>query len=231
MKPHHVGVILDGGADRARTDGEPLSEAYRRSCVKQLDVVEWCRAEGVAEVTLHVPLAAPLADVQLEAVWGQVLEGLRRGRPGTPATVLNHIGDAARLPAGLATKLRAHAGRAATAGRGFTVNLLLGYEGRHEIRDAVRSILTAAHGEGRSLADTISGLDPERLGAHLVTGALPPLDLVIRTSGRQHLAGFLPWQAAYAEFHFAAVPAPEFARGHLVAALTEYARRNRRFGR
>ncbi|AUY52534.1 undecaprenyl diphosphate synthase family protein [Streptomyces sp. CB01881] len=232
MTPRHVGVILDDGANRAGTDGPPEAEAYRRSCLKQLEIVEWCRAEGVSEVTLYIPPpTSPLADEELEAVWGEVLDQLRQDRAGIAPVTLHHLGDPALLPAALAARLPGRTGPDSRNGHGFTVNLVLGYEGRNEIRDAVSSILVAAQDESRSLAEAISGLDAEQLGAHLLTGTLPPIDLVIRTAGRRHLAGFLPWQAAYAEFHFTTASASEFARGDLTVALADYSRRNRRFGK
>lgn len=228
MTPHHLGVILDGGTRWADAHKESAAEAYRRSCVKQLEVVEWCRKVGVAEVTLFVPPpSASMPDEQMEAVWGQVLDGLRH----TPTATLNHIGDPALLPVGLAAMLRSYAERTAADDSGFTVNLVLGYEGRSEILDALRSILLTARDEGRSLAETVARLDTEQLGANLLTATLPPLDLVIRTAGDRHLSGFLPWQAAYAEYHFTATAAPEFTRGDLTAALADYSRRNRRFGK
>lgn len=232
MRPHHLGVILDGGTRWADANGTSAAEAYRRSCVKQLEVVGWCRTEGVAEVTLFVPPpSASLSDEQMDAVWSQVLDGLRQSRSGAPAATLKHIGDPAQLPAGVAANLRSCAERATADGSGFTVNLVLGYEGRSEILGALRSILLSARDEGRSLAETISRLDTEQLGANLSTGTLPPLDLVIRTAGHRHLSGFLPWHAAYAEYHFTAACAPEFTWGDLTAALADYSRRNRRFGK
>jgi len=64
----------------------------------------------------------------------------------------------------------------------------------------------------------------------LDTSDLPPLDLLIRTSGEYRLSNFLLWQAAYAELIFVDTLWPDFDREHLTAALAEYARRERRYG-
>ena len=79
-------------------------------------------------------------------------------------------------------------------------------------------------------------MQPEAIGEAqltraLDTRALPPPDLVIRTSGEQRLSNFLLWEAAYAELYFTDVMWPDFGREHLEAALADYAARERRFGR
>ena len=73
-------------------------------------------------------------------------------------------------------------------------------------------------------------VDEQQLGARLGTAALPPLDLIIRTSGEQRLSNFLLWEAAYAELYFTPVLWPDFDRATLETALAAYARRHRRFG-
>ena len=83
------------------------------------------------------------------------------------------------------------------------------------------------------LADNIltpEELDVDRLGSLLPTTDLPPLDLVIRTSGEQRLSGFLLWQSAYSEFYFCDVNWPGFRRVDFLRALRSYAHRQRRFG-
>ena len=71
---------------------------------------------------------------------------------------------------------------------------------------------------------------PESIARHLDTADLPPLDLLIRTSGEVRLSNFLLWQAAYAEMYFTEVLWPDFTPAHLEEALTSFAARERRFG-
>jgi undecaprenyl diphosphate synthase len=108
---------------------------------------------------------------------------------------------------------------ARTAGnKRTTLAVALNYGAQDEIVRAAR----AAAGEGAITAEAIE--------AHLDTADLPPLDLLIRTSGEVRLSNFLLWQAAYAELYFIDRLWPDFAPADLAAALDQFARRERRFG-
>jgi undecaprenyl diphosphate synthase len=74
------------------------------------------------------------------------------------------------------------------------------------------------------------GISVEAIEANLYTADMPPVDLIIRTSGEYRLSNFLLWQAAYAELHFTDVLWPDFTPAHLQAALSDFAQRERRFG-
>ena len=113
---------------------------------------------------------------------------------------------------------------------GATVNLAVGYGGRREIADAVRSLLAEHAERGTSLDELVEVLDVEHIAEHLYTRGQPDPDLVIRTSGEQRMSGFLLWQTANAEFHFTDVYWPDFRRADFLRALRDYARRHRRFG-
>ena len=113
---------------------------------------------------------------------------------------------------------------------GGTVNLAVGYGGRREIADAVRSLLAAHAERGTSLEELVDSLDVEHIAEHLYTAGQPDPDLVIRTSGEQRLSGFLLWQTANAEFHFTDVYWPDFRRVDFLRALRDYSARHRRFG-
>ena len=120
---------------------------------------------------------------------------------------------------------------AGTEGRpGVEVNVAVGYGGRREIADAVRSMLQAHAAEGRSLEEVAELLDVEHISEHLYTRGQPDPDLVIRTSGEQRLSGFLLWQSAHSEFYFCEVYWPDFRRVDFLRALRAYAARQRRFG-
>ena len=104
------------------------------------------------------------------------------------------------------------------ANTGMVMTVALNYGSQDEIARAARA--AAAKGE----------ITTEAISAELDTADLPPLDLIIRTSGEVRLSNFLMWQAAYAEMLFLDVLWPDFGREHLEAAIEEYARRERRFG-
>ena len=122
---------------------------------------------------------------------------------------------------------------AATATRdvdGVLVNVAVGYGGRREIADAVRSLLQHHAKEGTSIEELATILDVEHIADHLYTKGQPDPDLVIRTSGEQRLGGFLLWQSARSEFYFCEAYWPEFRRVDFLRAIRAYAQRERRFG-
>jgi short-chain Z-isoprenyl diphosphate synthase len=113
---------------------------------------------------------------------------------------------------------------------GATVNLAVGYGGRQEIADAVRSLLAEHAERGTTLDELVEVLDVEHIAEHLYTRGQPDPDLVIRTSGEQRMSGFLLWQTANTEFHFTDVYWPDFRRVDFLRALRDYSARHRRFG-
>ncbi len=116
------------------------------------------------------------------------------------------------------TELIAHALDRTADNSGMVLTVALNYGSQDEIARAAQA--AAAKG----------AITPEAISAELDTADLPPLDLIIRTSGEVRLSNFLLWQVAYAEMLFLDVLWPDFGREHLEAAMAEYARRERRFG-
>jgi short-chain Z-isoprenyl diphosphate synthase len=120
--------------------------------------------------------------------------------------------------------------KATAANPGLVVNVAVGYGGRHEIADAVRSLLAEQSARGATLDDLANELTVEHIAEHLYTRGQPDPDLVIRTSGEQRLSGFLLWQSAHSEFYFCEAYWPDFRRVDFLRALRDYAARSRRFG-
>ena len=131
-----------------------------------------------------------------------------------------------RQPGALKEAAEAH--RATS--RACIVNVAVGYGGRREIADAVRSLLQEHAPEGTSIEELAEILDVEHIAEHLYTKGQPDPDLVIRTSGEQRLGGFLLWQSAHSEFYFCEAYWPDFRRVDFLRAVRAYAERNRRFG-
>ncbi len=133
------------------------------------------------------------------------------------------------LPSATAATLKAVEER--TADRtGVQVNMAVGYGGRREIADAVRSLLHEHARAGTSIEELAEFLDVDHIAEHLYTKGQPDPDLVIRTSGEQRLSGFLLWQSAHSEFYFCDVNWPGFRRVDFLRALRSYASRQRRYG-
>ncbi|WP_448660474.1 polyprenyl diphosphate synthase [Sphingomonas sp. CJ99] len=138
---------------------------------------------------------------------------------------LQVIGDYRKLSPDLVAMIDRAIERTAAFSRHRLV-IALNYGAHAEIAEAMRT-LAAQVADGTLSADAI---DPERIERTLSTADLPPLDLLIRTSGEQRLSNFLLWQAAYAELLFVDTLWPDFDRAALVDAIAAFRRRQRRFG-
>ena len=154
-----------------------------------------------------------------------------RGRPREAGRWRLHpIGALDLLPAETAQSLKASA-EATRDIEGLHVNVAVGYGGRREIADAVRSMLLESAAQGRALEEVAERVSVEEIEAHLYTRGQPDPDLVIRTSGEQRLGGFLLWQSAKSEFYFCEAYWPDFRHVDFLRALRSYTERERRFGR
>jgi short-chain Z-isoprenyl diphosphate synthase len=142
---------------------------------------------------------------------------------------LHPVGALDLLPAETTRRLKEAADETRDV-EGMIVNVAVGYGGRREIADAVRSLLQEQASKGTSIEELAEILDVEHISQHLYTKGQPDPDLVIRTSGEQRLGGFLLWQSAHSEFYFCEAYWPDFRRVDFLRALRAYAARERRFG-
>ena len=108
--------------------------------------------------------------------------------------------------------------------------IAVGYGGREEIADAVRTLLTEQARIGATLNEAIERVTPDAISGYLYTAGLPELDLIIRTSGEIRLSGFLLWQSAHSELYFTDVLWPAFRKIDFLRAIRTYQGRQRRFG-
>ncbi len=228
--PRHVGVMLDGNRRWARERGADTAHGHQAGADNIANLLQWCDEVGVEVVTLWLlstdnlnrPVREldPLLHIIEKAV--SDLAATRRWR-------LNPVGALDLLPQQTAERLK----EAADATRqvdGMLVNVAVGYGGRREIADAVRSLLQEHASRGTSLEELADEISVEHIAEHLYTKGQPDPDLVIRTSGEQRLGGFLLWQSAQSEFYFCEAYWPDFRRVDFLRALRAYGERNRRFG-
>ena len=113
----------------------------------------------------------------------------------------------------------------------MTVNVAVGYGGRHEITEAVRAMMHEASAKGLTLDELADSFTDADITAHVYTKDQPDPDLVIRTSGEQRLSGFMLWQSVHSEYYFCEVYWPDFRRVDFLRALRSYAQRERRMGK
>ena len=133
------------------------------------------------------------------------------------------------MPETLVTRL-AGAERRGEGKTGLHVNLAIGYGGRREIADAMRSIVQSHENDGGTLDALAEILTPELISEHLYTGGQPDPDLVIRTSGEQRISDFMLWQSAHSELYFVEALGPDLREVDFLRALRDFSRRQRRFG-
>jgi len=228
--PKHVGVMLDGNRRWAKAIGGDAAHGHRAGAANIAPLLGWCEEVGVEVVTLWLlstdNLRRPAAE--LEPLL-RIIEGTVQGMAEARRWRLHPVGALDLLPASTASLLK-EAETETEDVDGMIVNVAVGYGGRREIADAVRSLLQEHASKGTSIEQLAGILDVEHIAAHLYTKGQPDPDLVIRTSGEQRLGGFLLWQSAHSEFYFCEAYWPDFRRVDFLRALRAYAQRERRFG-
>jgi short-chain Z-isoprenyl diphosphate synthase len=228
--PRHIGVIIDGNRRWARATGDPVSRGHEAGANKITEFLGWCDEVGVKVVTVWMlstdNLTRPAEELEpLLRIIEQTVEELTSiGR-----WRIHPVGALDLLPGATAEVLKG--AEAATQNiEGMLVNVAVGYGGRRELADAVRSLLLEEAAKGISIEELAERVDVEHIAEHLYTKGQPDPDLVIRTSGEQRLGGFLLWQSALSEFYFCEALWPDFRHVDFLRAIRNYAQRERRFG-
>jgi short-chain Z-isoprenyl diphosphate synthase len=230
--PHHVAMMIDGNRRWARQLGyESAAHGHRAGAAKMREFLRWCDDLGIGVVSLYLLSNDNLRkrDSQELADLIDIIAELADGISREANWRVQHVGRSDNLPPELARVLSEAQERTRTHS-GLHVNLAVGYGGRSEIVDAVRSIIAQHDREGGSLEELAASLTPEQIGEHLYTGGLPDPDLVIRTSGEQRLSDFLLWQSAHSEFYFVEALGPDLREVDFLRAIRDFAKRDRRFG-
>jgi len=223
--------MCDGNRRWARSAGLlDVSSGHRKGADKIFELLQWCRQTGVEVVTLWLLstdnlVARPQEELEpllaiIELTVRQLVAQRWRVKP---------VGALDLLPVETAQVLK-DAAEATADYPGLLVNVAVGYGGRREIADAVRSLLQEQATKGTTIEELAEILDVEHIAEHLYTAGQPDPDLVIRTSGEQRLGGFLLWQSAHSEFYFCDAYWPAFRKVDFLRALRSYAGRHRRFG-
>ncbi|PTA46309.1 di-trans,poly-cis-decaprenylcistransferase [Micromonospora sp. RP3T] len=228
-------MVMDGNRRWARQNGFHDARIGHRYGAEHLhEVLAWCLELGIRHVTVFLASVDNLRKRDAEEVGNLLLmieEVIthRLTRPGSVWQVktagrLDVLPDSTRH----ALKTAEEATRDKDAACHLTI--AIGYDGREEIVNALRSLLDTAWQAGQTLDDVAQRLTADQIAAHLYTSGQPDPDLVIRTSGEHRMSGFLLWQAAYSELYFCDVHWPGFRKVDFLRALRSYAARERRFG-
>jgi undecaprenyl diphosphate synthase len=228
--PRHVAIIMDGNGRWAGHRSLKRFVGHQQGAKSVRLVMETASRIGLPWLTLYAfslenNLRRPKAEVSflmrllksyLDANVQRMMDNDVRFRS---------IGRTSSLPSEVQDKIR-WAEETTAGNRSMTFTLALNYGGRSELVDAFRSLAVEMRQKN---------LNPERIteediNRHLYTAHMPDPDLLIRTSGEMRLSNFLPWQIAYTEIYFTERLWPDFRGLHLLEAIADYQRRERRYG-
>ena len=229
--PKHVAIIMDGNGRWAKRRHLPRIAGHRKGVESVRHVIQTASRIGLPAVTLYAFsaenfLRRPPGEISflmklLHRYLKNELELMQRNN-----IRLQFIGRIHLLPQEVQERM-AWAKEQTARNTGMVLTLALNYGSRSEIVDAFKSIVTAALSNGGMEHVKI---DEDLINQHLYTRNLPELDLVIRTSGEMRLSNFLLWQAAYAEIYVTKTLWPDFRGTHLLEAIQEFQKRERRYG-
>jgi undecaprenyl diphosphate synthase len=226
--PRHVAIIMDGNGRWAKLRHKRRVEGHRAGIDSVRDVVETSARLGLQVLTLYAfsveNWKRPKSEVS--TLMALLKHYLRRELD----TLLRNnirfrvIGRPGELPADVQDELARGMERTRDCS-GLLFNIALNYGGRSEITDAVRRLVEDVKA-GRAAPE----IDETTLSSYLYTAGQPDPDLLIRTSGEMRVSNFLLWQIAYAEIWVTDVLWPDFRRRHLLQAVADYQKRERRYG-
>jgi undecaprenyl diphosphate synthase len=223
--PAHIAIIMDGNGRWASKRHLPRVEGHRAGIQSVRDVVESSARLGIEVLTLYAfsveNWKRPIAEVSTLML---LLKRYVRSELNTLITNnirFRVVGRAHELAPDIQSELQLAEQRTATC-TGMQFNIALNYGGRAEIVDAARAALRSGIAPESLDEATFSGL--------LYTGGQPDPDLLIRTSGEMRISNFLLWQIAYAEIWVTDTLWPDFRCRHLLEAILDYQKRDRRYG-
>lgn len=227
--PRHIAIIMDGNGRWAKKKGAMRIFGHRHAIQAVKDAIEGAENLGVKYLTLFSFSTENWSRPQEEV--NALMELLVKTiSDEVPMMMKNNIqlrsiGDIDSLPKSAYDKL-AEAKKATSKNTGLTVILALSYSGQWELAQAARHIAQKVS-EGKLKPEDIT---QQVMADHLETRGIPDPELMIRTSGEFRLSNFLLWQLAYTELYFTPVLWPDFRKEHLIAAIADYQKRERRFG-
>ncbi len=226
--PSHIAIIMDGNGRWAKEQGKDRLFGHASGVEAVRDTLKTAKEFGVKFLTLYAfsteNWSRPqkeidgLMNLLIDAITSE-LDSLDNN-----GVRLMTIGDINGLPENCKHSIE-KAIEKTKNNTGITLVLAINYSARIEIARAFHFILL--NKKNISTAQ----ITPELIANYLYTNAIPDPELLIRTSGENRVSNFMLWQIAYTEFHFTNIYWPEFRREHLLAAIIDYQKRERRFGK
>ena len=235
----HLGIIMDGNGRWAKARGLPRLAGHRAGANTLRDIVRACPKAGVSYLTVYAFSAEnwqrPEDEVKGLLQLIQLYITSELAEIHRENVKLRIIGDISKFAKPL-QKILTDAVEKTAQNTEFNLTIALNYGGQQDIvqacQKAMADIIKAADASTKeTLAETfLADITLEKIGKHLSTVDLPPLDLILRTSGEQRLSNFMLWEAAYTELLFTEKLWPDFTPEDLQSCLENFAGRHRRFG-
>jgi undecaprenyl diphosphate synthase len=228
--PRHVAVIMDGNGRWAKGRGMPRIMGHRRGVDVLKDLLRCCRDWGVEALTAYAfsteNWGRPSDEVEfLMTLFERVLRRELREMMNEDVCI-RFVGNLSVLPSSLQAEIEKSV-EATRYNKGIKFSVATNYGGRQEILQACRAIAAQVQQGTLQLGD----IDESIFERHLYTSGICDPDLLIRTSGEMRVSNFLLWQMAYAELYVTETLWPDFDRAEFHRALSDYQRRERRFGK
>ena len=228
--PKHVAIIMDGNGRWARQRGLPRAMGHEQGARTVERVVDYCLAHGIPELTLYAFSTENWgrSKVEIRYLMEMLYRFLQEQLPNLmeKSVRISTIGEIERLPT-KCRKILHHSKEQTFGNTALHVTLALSYGSRQEITLAARRVAELVQ-QGALDPHQIT---PELFAAHLDTAGTPDPDLLIRTSGEMRLSNFLLWQLSYTELWVTPVLWPDFSDADFDAALEDFAKRERRYGK
>ncbi len=228
--PRHVAIVMDGNGRWAKERRKPRIYGHKVGADSVREIVETSREIGIGHLTLYAFSSEnwnrPKQEVSglMNILKSYLVSEL--GRMEKNQIRLHCLGNVSRLPDSVRQTLADSMKRTAANDK-MVLNLALSYGSRDEICLAVEKIAeSCSRGEIRP-----DQIDHQLFADELYTAGQPDPDLLIRTGGEQRLSNFLLWQASYSEIYFTETMWPDFRKQAYLAALLDFQRRERRFGK
>jgi len=228
--PEHVAIIMDGNGRWAGSRALKRFFGHQQGAKNVQLVTETASRIGLPWLTLYAfslenNLRRPRAEVNfLMRLLKTYLENNVQRMMDNNVRI-RYIGRLHELPSEVQDKMR-WASEATANNTGTTLTLALNYGGRSEILDAFRGLMA----EMKAKNIPTDSITEEDIHRHLYTAHMPDPDLLVRTSGEMRISNFLPWQIAYSEIFVTQRLWPDFRGIHLLEAIAEFQRRERRYG-
>lgn len=227
--PQHIAIIMDGNGRWAKRRNMPRTYGHRIAVETIKDIVKEASVLGVKFLTLYSfstenwkrpkEEVGTLMDLLVEFLVKEL------GELQENNVIINYIGDITALPSICQDTLIASHNKTSN-NTGMVLNLALNYGGRMELKSAMVKIAEAVERQELKASD----INEELISSYLYTSSMPDPELMIRTSGEERISNFLLWQIAYSELWFTDVLWPDFRKEHLLQAIIDFQKRDRRLG-